>query len=295
MAGTSPPSSAHMHDDSNPPTAFTHAEWCAVRDELWNLGKPHNHDKLSRRMRAYRAALAMNVFQRNYHYRVLADGTEVGGMAGVKSAARDFVERACYALCTSGTLKTVPATRNKAERVELEVPERDKTTGAIKGRKTSTACFQWILHMQHADGYPAAVVQALHTVRGAGNAGHEGLADLQPKDKPAIAHAMYRVATAMRDWARTNHGGAPAAAASFPPAAPANAAAGLAFDPFAAQPAPGAGDAPWDDAFGAASPARFPRKHTISDRTGAACNRTARRCGPGSSFVAAECSPCNSS
>eukprot|EP01043_Picozoa_sp_COSAG02_P019604 COSAG02_NODE_950_length_15694_cov_34.317794_3_plen_663_part_00 len=69
-------STVDMMADPHAPTDFTMEQWCFVRDQMWKKGAPFKADKSDPRRSLYRASLAMNLMQENYHHQMGTVGAQ---------------------------------------------------------------------------------------------------------------------------------------------------------------------------------------------------------------------------
>ena len=147
------PSDVDMGTDKhNPPVVFTHAEWCRVRDGLWEFGKPFKGDDHRRWL--YKVALNMNLCQSNYGHQQKVLGTEGG---------RLFSERTVHYLL-GRVAKKLP--NGKMETLFIRIKLLKKTG--------------------HAE-----LVGDLHALRVYGNrADHDELDDIAPSDKPVSSQCL---------------------------------------------------------------------------------------------------------
>eukprot|EP00948_MAST-09A_sp_MAST-9A-sp1_P000301 g301.t1 len=179
-----------MFGDEYPPTGFNQQQWDEARDKLFNAAVGVERSKpLSRKMRCYRAALAMKRLETYYRTSLR--------MCAISS--REVAEPACYVLVPPGGKKNgkLVATRDKKTKsvhVSLEVD-------AVKDGRVvrSTTLNHCIAALDAEEGFPKDVVSALHVLRTYGNI-HEGLPDLKPHLKPQIAQAMFLVACTLGNW-----------------------------------------------------------------------------------------------
>jgi len=148
-------------DPTHAPTEFAYEEWCAIRDEMFELGRLAEKNGNQSRCKLKRASLAMNVAQENY-----GNATSVVG----HQCGRLFSERAVYFLLGGGSLDRADSLRPRIERLV-----DDCVYGPPKP--------------------PVEVVQDLHALCTYGNrVDHEELDDILPDEKPDLVHRVFRVA-----------------------------------------------------------------------------------------------------
>ena len=200
-----------LTDPSDPPTQFTHAQWCAARDDLRTLGEPYKQADDNWRQRLFRASLAMNQMQHHYGD-LLSHVANHGGL---------FCERAVHVFLRVAPGGQQDSLNNRINKVEVRGPD-----GAVQLKATR----QLRSH--------------LHTLRMFRNrCDHDHLEDLRVSDKPELVHAAYQVALAILDNVQAP---APAAAAAAAAAAAPVAAAVAAPGPAPAAPSDTA-DSGWHE------------------------------------------------
>ena len=154
-----------LTDPAHPPTQFTHAEWCAARDQLRALGEPYKRASDDWRQRLFRASLAMNQMQHHYGD-LLSHVANHGGL---------FCERAVHVF-----LRTAPTGAHDSLNNRINLVELRGTDGAVDIDATRR------------------LRSHLHTLRVFRNrCDHDHLEDLRPSDKPQLVHAAYCVAVAL--------------------------------------------------------------------------------------------------
>jgi hypothetical protein len=163
-----------MSLDQYPPSAFTHNQWSALRNTLYQLGKPFRGDPSHSNCSLYRIALAMNLCQQYYGELVSVVGHQGG---------RLIPERICTFILGPPEGKSNLVDRiNELQNVPCSV---------VAGQS-----FAW------------RVVDDLHALRQYSNqADHDGTDDLQVPQKADIVDRVYRVVRAVLEW-QQNGGGA---------------------------------------------------------------------------------------
>merc|ERR1712166_986767 len=158
------PSNVNMLKDRvNPPSDFSHADWCQLRDQLYALGHASAQEGNDARSKLKRVALAMNLAQELYGNAVSLLGHQCG---------RLFTERAAYFL-----LGMEEGSRRESLFTRLK---QFKEEGSVYGPA------------------PIQVCDDLLTLKDYGNCvDHETSSspNLAASQKPDIVHRVFRVAT----------------------------------------------------------------------------------------------------
>ena len=152
-----------LTDPENPPTMFSHEQWCEVRDALFRIGHRESNNPV--RHKCKRISLAMNLVQEFYGTALSVVGHQCG---------RLFTERVVVLLI--GRSPTGPEdTQSKRIR---ELSEKPGFPPEI------------ISHLRALNHYGNRV-------------DHEALDDLLPEEKPDVVHRTFQVAQFALAKART--------------------------------------------------------------------------------------------
>ena len=148
-----------------PPSQVDQADWTALRDTLWQFGRPYKATE-DRRKALYRCALACNMMQNYYRVSLFI----VGGQG------RLLTERALGFLLAPG----VPIASSRRH------PSMDDNITALRDQHRVTA----------------AVVGSLHSLRTLGNrCDHDEMEDLKVTEKPSVVSAAFEVIKAVGQMA----------------------------------------------------------------------------------------------